>query len=257
MLRPILSDTLSALPGIRHGFFGRQGGVSDGIYASLNAGLGSKDRTEAVIENRDRIGRHLGSRGDQVVTLHQIHSATAIVVDKALPRTALPKADALVTRTPGVVIGALAADCTPILFADPGAKVVAAAHAGWRGALGGVIEATVEAMVNAGARRAAILAVVGPCIGPQSYEVGPDFEAQFLAADPAYARFFHRRHPAAKPHFDLPGFALARLQRLGLAAAETVTRCTYANESELFSYRRATHRSEPDYGRQISAIVVT
>jgi polyphenol oxidase len=255
----IEAGSLTALhdAGIRHGFFTKQGGVSDGIYASLNCGLGSKDDPAKVLENRARVARHLSSDSDQVVTLYQTHSAVALVVDRPYPRDAVPKADAVVTRTPGLVIGALAADCNPVLFADPVAKVVAAAHAGWRGALGGILESTLTAMESLGADRARIHAAVGPCINQSTYEVGPEFEAEFLQVSADYDAFFHRLDPKARPHFDLPGFVMMRLGRAGVGTTERVSRCTYENESQFFSYRRTTRRKEPDYGRQISAIMVT
>jgi hypothetical protein len=258
MPTPITAPALAALDGIAHGFFGRVGGVSEGIYAALNCGHGSADATEAVRENRDRVARHLGARPGSVVTLYQIHSATAVVVDAPLPRDALPKADALVTATPGLVIGALAADCAPVLLADPEARVVAAAHAGWRGAVAGVVEAAIAAMEGLGASRPRIRAAVGPCINQPAYEVGPEFEAQVVALDAGNARFFSRpRGPEGRPHFDLPGYVHHRLQKAGIATAERCSPCTFANESKYFSYRRSRTRSEPDYGRQISAIVVT
>jgi polyphenol oxidase len=250
-----LSDLYGA--GIRHGFFTKQGGVSDGIYTSLNCGLGSKDDPAKVLENRARVARHLGGTTDQVVTLYQTHSATALVVAKPYPRDAVPSADAVVTHTPGLVIGALAADCNPVLFADPVAKVVAAAHAGWRGALGGILEATVTAMENLGAERTRIVAAVGPCIHQASYEVGAEFEAEFLKVSADYEVYFHRSSPTSRPHFDLPGFVMMRLGRAGVGTTERVSLCTYENESKFFSFRRTTHRKEPDYGRQISAIMVT
>jgi polyphenol oxidase len=248
--------------GIRHGFFTRQGGVSSGIYGTLNCGLGSNDDPAKVLENRARVARHLGSPLPQVVTLYQTHSATALVVDSPYPRDSVPKADAVVTRMPGLVVGALAADCNPVLFADPDAKVVAAAHAGWRGALGqsaagGIVEATITAMEQLGAVRSRIRAAVGPCINQRSYEVGPEFEAEFLKVSADYDAFFHRANPAARPHFDLPGFVMMRLARAGVGTTERVMLCTYENESKFFSYRRTTHRKEADYGRQISAIMVT
>jgi YfiH family protein len=252
---PVLASSLAALSGIRHGFFSREGGVSDGLYASLNCGLGSQDDRASVIENRRRVAGFLGSRDMPVVTLYQTHSATAGLVTGAIAGD-LPKADAVVTATPGVVVGALAADCCPILFADANAKVVAAAHAGWRGAVAGIAEATVERMVEAGAERARIVAAIGPCIGADAYEVGPEFEAELLALDAANSAFFRRPSPAARARFDLPAYVMGRLGRLGLASVENATTSTYENESRFFSYRRATHRKEADYGRQISAIVV-
>jgi YfiH family protein len=256
MLSPLQADSLSILPGIRHGFFTRQGGVSRGLYASLNCGAGSKDDAVSVIENRSRVAQHLGAFTDDVQTIYQVHSATAHVVDSLVPRETLPQADALVTRTRGLAIGILTADCAPVLFADAEAGVVGAAHAGWRGALSGVLEATVAAMEGLGADRTRIFAALGPAIGPQSYEVGPEFVASFEAADAANARFFATPKGRKTPHFDLPSYVMARLGQLGLKHTEQHSPCTYENESMFFSFRRATHRKEPDYGRQISAIVV-
>lgn len=258
MPKPITAPRLAALDGIAHGFFGRAGGVSEGIYAALNCGHGSADATEAVRENRDRVARHLGARPGRVVTLYQIHSATAVVVDATLPREALPRADALVTATPGLVVGALSADCAPVLLADPVARVVAAAHAGWRGAVAGVVEAAIAAMEGVGAERRRIRAAVGPCINQPAYEVGPELEAEVVALDAGNARFFSRPGGLRRrPHFDLPAYVYHRLQKAGLATVEQCSPCTFANESEYFSYRRSRTREEPDYGRQISAIVVT
>lgn len=264
--QPITASCLESLDGIRHGFFGRAGGVSEGIYDSLNCGHGSNDHRDAVSENRRRVAAALGrSCAADVLTLYQVHSSTALVVDKPIPREDLPKADALVTRTPGLVIGALAADCTPVLFADPNARVVAAAHAGWRGAVTGVLEATIATMEKLGARRSDIRAAVGPTINQSAYEVGPEFEAQFLSADPASARFFTTPTPgtfsiapvsSARAHFDLPGFVESRLLAAGLAGVERQTHCTFANPKRFFSYRRTTKAKEADYGRQISAIVL-
>ena len=256
MTQPFEARCLAGLAGIRHGFFTRAGGVSGGIYAGLNCGLGSDDERAHVLENRARVARHLGSDRGAVVTVHQVHSATAVFTRDLLPADALPKGDAIVTTTPGLVIGALAADCAPVLFADPEAKVVACAHAGWRGAVGGVVEATIAEMIAAGARRDRIVAAVGPCISQSNYEVGPEFEAELMRLDPANARFFEVPDGAQKSHFDLQGYVSARLGSAGLADHGAIAACTYENESELFSYRRSTHRSEPDYGRQISAIVV-
>lgn len=255
MPNPIVDPGLGALAGIRHGFFTREGGVSDGIYASLNCGLGSNDDRAAVIENRRRVAGFLGSREFPVVTLHQTHSATAGLVGGAVAGD-LPKADAVVTAAPGVVVGALAADCAPVLFADPVAKVVAAAHAGWRGAVSGILEAAVAKMEEVGADRARIHAALGPCIGQDAYEVGPEFESELLTLSPANARHFRRPTAGGRAHFDLPGYVLARLGGLGLARVSSAHLSTYENESRLFSYRRCCHRKEPDYGRQISAIVV-
>lgn len=256
MLTPFEADNLSILPGIRHGFFSRQGGLSRGIYASLNCGQGSADDRVAVIENRARVARHLGGFAEEVQSIHQVHSASAVIVDKLTPRDELPKADALVTKTRGLVVGILTADCGPLLFADPEAGVVGAAHAGWRGALGGIAEATVDAMETLGAERARIRAALGPCISAKNYEVGPEFVADFVKQDAGNARYFATPKGKTRPHFDLPAFIRDRLATLHLHSVEIVAPCTYQNESLFFSFRRSTHRSEPDYGRQISAIVV-
>lgn len=260
MLRPLQMPCLDGRDVIRHGFFLREGGVSRGLYASLNCGLGSKDDRSAVLENRRRVADHLtkarGAGPVGVITVHQVHSAIALFIDRPLDEGALPRADALVTQTPGLVIGALAADCAPVLFADPTSRTVAAAHAGWRGAKGGIIEATVARMVEAGARRHNIRAAVGPCISQASYEVGDEFEQDFLAADPRHARWFARRSPDSKPHFDLPGFVAQQVRLSGVETVEVADVCTYRTPETCFSYRRATHHGEADYGRQISAITV-
>lgn len=255
-IAPLAAACLTGSAGIRHGFFTRSGGASSGIYAGLNCGFGSNDEPTLVAENRARVARHLNSPAGLVLTLHQVHSAIAVIVEDHIPRLELPKADGVVTATPGLVIGALAADCAPILFADPQARIVGAAHAGWRGAVGGVIEATVAAMERLGARRQNIRACVGPCISQKNYEVGADFEAELVARDSANTAFFARRGTNPKPHFDLPAFVAAQLHNAGLGTVERQTPCTYENESLFFSFRRTTHRREGDYGRQISAIVL-
>lgn len=253
----ITSPLLEGLGGIRHGFFSRRGGTSDGIYGTLNCGLGSNDDRARVIANRDRVAAHLGAAPGSVVTVYQVHSAVALTIDGPFAPDAVPRADALVTRTPGLTVAALAADCTPVLFADPVARVVAAAHAGWRGAVSGIVGATVAAMETLGARRQNIVAAIGPCIHQPNYEVGPELEAQFIAADPANARFFAIPPGRSRAHFDLPGFVADQIGRAGIAAHTPSPHCTYADPESYFSYRRTTHRGEPDYGRQISAIVVT
>ena len=255
MLTPITASNLN-LPGIRHGFFTREGGVSQGIYASLNAGLGSRDTPALVRDNRARVARHLGASHEDVVTLYQVHGATALTVTAPADRNALPKADAVVSRTPGLAVGVLTADCTPVLFADPEAKVVAAAHAGWRGAVGGILDATIDEMVRQGATRQSIRAAIGPTISAKIYEVGPEFEAEVLRLDPGNEHYFHAPSPGARVHFDLPGYAAGRLNRLGIAHVEACTPCTYENESLFYSYRRSQAQNDGDYGRQISAIVV-
>lgn len=255
MLAPITAPCLEGSAGIRHGFFNRHGGVSQGIYASLNCGLGSRDETAAVRENRARVAAHL--QAATVLTAHQIHSPTAVIVTDAWPEGERPRADALVTATRGIAVGVLAADCTPVLFADPVAGVVAAAHAGWRGAIGGVLEFTIAGMERLGAHRKDIRAAVGPCIGPDAYEVGWDFERDFLEHDADSRPFFSRPSPEARPHFDLPGYALHRLRRAGLGQASGCTACTYSHTEDFFSYRLSQARGDVDYGRQISAIVLT
>jgi polyphenol oxidase len=255
MLAPITAPGLKELTGIRHGFFTRHGGVSQDIYASLNCGLGSRDEPMAVRENRARVAAHL--QAASLLTAHQIHSPTAIAVTEAWPDTERPRADALVTASRGIAVGVLAADCTPVLFADPVAGVVGAAHAGWRGAIAGVLESTIASMEGLGARREDIRAAVGPCIGPDAYEVGWDFERDFLRRDGDSRRFFSRPGPDSRPHFDLPAYALHRLQRAGVGHATSCTSCTYTHADDFFSYRRSQARGDVDYGRQISAIVLT
>jgi YfiH family protein len=250
---PVLTSPLLDLPGVRHAFFTRQGGVSTGIYASLNVGVGSNDDPEAVSENRRRAAAHLGG---ELVTAYQVHSATALVADGPWP-AGPPQADGVVTATAGVVCGALAADCAPILFADASARVVAAAHAGWKGALTGVAEHAIARMEALGARRDRIVAAVGPCIGPASYEVGLEYVQRFTDADPAYGRFFSAGAAPDKRQFDLPGFVLARLRAAGIAQCEWIGRDTCAEPDLFFSNRRAFKQGEPDYGRLLSAIVLT
>jgi YfiH family protein len=252
MVPLLTSPLLAALPGVRHGFFTRRGGVSGGLYESLNVGVGSRDDPQAVAENRARAAAALGAEPAQLLTCYQVHSAIAVTAEA--PFAERPQADAVATARPGLVCGALAADCAPVLIADPQARVVAAAHAGWRGALGGIVEAAVEAMETLGARRERMTAAVGPCIGPESYEVGLEFLEAFEARDGAFARFFRPGASPDKRMFDLPAFVLERLARAGVAQAEWIGRDTYAEEAEFFSNRRAVHRQQADYGRLLSAI---
>ena len=249
--RPIRAAALGALP---HGFLGRQGGVSRGIYAGLNIGLGSGDDPDAVAENRARAIEAV-MPGAALLTLHQVHSAEAIVVDRPFPDATRPKADALVTDRPGLLLGALAADCVPVLFADAEAGVIAAAHAGWKGALGGVTDAAIAAMIRLGARADRIAAAIGPCIARASYEVDEAFALPFEQADPASERFFAAGRPG-KLRFDIEAYVAARLAAAGLRAIEALGLDTYANEERFFSYRRATHRGERDFGRQIALIAL-
>jgi len=243
--------TVRPFDGLPHGFFTRQGGVSTGLYDSLNGGQGSRDHAEAVAENRARIARHLGV--EALVTVYQVHSPIAVPVEA--PFAPPPEADAMVTRTPGLAIGVLVADCTPVLFADREARVVGAAHAGWKGALAGVLEATLDAMEALGADRSRMIAVLGPTISQRAYEVGPEFVELFLDDDPQTARFFAAGQ-GDRAQFDLPGYVLARLRAADIGAAEWTGHCTYSDPARFYSYRRSCHRDEPDYGRLVAAIAV-
>lgn len=239
----------------RHGFFTRRGGVSEGLYEGLNVGLGSNDAPERVRENRSRVSRWFGLPPEKLATVHQVHSPDVMVVDAQYDGSR-PQADAMVTSVPGVILGVLTADCGPILFADTENGVIGAAHAGWKGALTGVLENTVAAMEQLGAARESIVACLGPSISAQNYEVGPEFIARFLEQDPSYEAFFSPSTKAGHAMFDLQGLTLKRLTDAGLKA-ESLGLCTYADPGSFFSYRRTTHAGEPDYGRQISAIAIT
>jgi len=254
-LVPVLtSPLLSRADGVRHAFFTRKGGVSKGIYASLNLGVGSKDSRTAVEENRARAAMHFGVELKQLLTCYQVHSATVMTATR--PWAERPEADGIVTKTPGLVCGALTADCAPILIADPEARVVAAIHAGWKGALGGVIAVGVDAMVRLGARPERCLAAVGPCIGPDSYEVGDDFHDRFQAEAPGSDAFFKPGAKAGKRLFDLPAFVLDRLRACGVDQAEWIGLDTLPDEARFYSNRRAVLRGEPDYGRLMGAIML-
>lgn len=257
MLAPLTAANLSALSGIRHGFFTRRGGVSKGLYEGLNCGLGSSDEPALVIENRRRVASYLGGNPETVVTLYQIHGATALTVDTPLARDSLPKADAVVSKTPGLVVGVLTADCAPLLLADHKARIVAAAHAGWRGAVAGIVESTISEMERQGAKRNRIVAALGPCISQPAYEVGEDFQRAMTEQAQTNRQFFVYPAPGAKPHFNLAGYVLHRLAAAGIQNIVNATQCTHAGESLFYSFRRTTQRKEADYGRQISAIVVT
>jgi YfiH family protein len=253
----IEAPELSSHSGVRHAFFTRQGGVSEGVYASLNGGLGSSDDPARVAENRRRMTAQLSLPAEALVSVHQVHSPDAVAVEHPWPRHARPRADGMVTTRPGLALGITTADCGPVLFADAQAGVVGACHAGWRGALTGILEATLEAMERLGARRDGIVAVLGPTIGPNAYEVGAEFVREFRAADAGYERFFR---PAAREEhamFDLPAFIGARVTAAGVGEFADLGLCTYSDEERFFSYRRATHRGETDYGRLIAAIAIT
>lgn len=245
-----------AAGGVSHGFFTRQGGVSGGIYASLNCGPGSRDEPANVMENRARVAEILGADRDRLLSVQQQHSARAVIAEEPWTQGAAPEADAIVTATPGIAIGVLTADCAPVLFCDPEARIIGAAHAGWRGALSGIVEATLDAMQTLGARREHIAAAIGPAISQRAYEVGQDFMQNFLAEDHESGRFFAIDEGSGEPHFDLTGYVGERLARAGVSEVSDFGLCTYCDETRLFSYRRSQHHGEPDYGRQISAILL-
>jgi polyphenol oxidase len=245
--------TSRALLPIRHGFFTRRGGASSGVFEGLNCGVGSSDQSDMVRINRARVAGAIGVAPERLVTIHQVHSAEAVALD-APPAEAM-RADAMVTATPGLALAVLTADCQPVLFADAAAGVVGAAHAGWKGALDGVLEATLDAMEGLGADRARTIAVIGPTISQAAYEVGPEFVERFLDADAANARFFAGGN-GGKAHFDLPAYGLHRLRQAGVGEAVWTRHCTYGDPARFFSYRRSVHHREADYGRLISAIRV-
>jgi purine-nucleoside/S-methyl-5'-thioadenosine phosphorylase / adenosine deaminase len=253
----LCASSLAATGGVEHGFFTRQGGVSGGIFASLNCGPGSNDDAASVQENRARVAEILGAKPSHLLTVFQKHSATAVVAKAPWKEGKIPEADAIVTATPGLAVGVLTADCAPVLFCDGEARVVGAAHAGWRGALSGIVEATVEAMQKLGARPERIVAVIGPAISQDAYEVGADYQERFIAEEPESAAFFAVDEGSGEPHFDLPGYVAERLRRAGVGTVSDLGLCTYCEESRLFSYRRSQHHGERDYGRQISAILLT
>lgn len=244
----------ASLDGVAHGFLGRRGGVSQGVCSGLNVGLGSEDDPEAIRTNR-RLAVEAVAPGARLVTVHQVHSPTAIVAAQPWPDDARPPADAIVTDRPGLALGILTADCTPVLFADMKAGVIGAAHAGWKGAVGGVIASTVDAMESLGAERGNIVAAVGPTIARKSYEVDEGFFRRFAEEDEANERFFSDGKPG-RYQFDLEGYVVSRLAEARLARIEALGLDTYSSPERFFSYRRATHRDEPDYGRQISLIAL-
>ena len=252
----IASDAL-ALDGISHGFFTREGGHSSGLFTSLNCGMGSGDDKEIVARNRAVVAGRLGVAPDHLLSAWQVHSPDAAVVSAPWEGEERPRVDALVTRTPGIGLGVLTADCGPVLFADPSAGVIGAAHAGWKGALTGVTTRTLDVMEEQGASRKNVIAVIGPMISKAAYEVGPEFPGRFTEADPANARWFTPSPRAGHFMFDLPGYLANRLRAEGVGTVVNLSLCTFSDERRFFSYRRATHRNERDYGRLISAIALT
>lgn len=252
----IEASDLKSATNLRHGFFTRKGGHSDGLFTSLNCGFGSGDDKPTVAKNRDTAGEALGVAGSHLQTVWQWHSPDVILAQAPWDPLAPPKGDAIVTTKRGLAIAVLTADCAPLLFADAQAGVIGAAHAGWKGALAGVSDATITAMEQQGARRQHITAVIGPTISQPAYEVGPEFPAPFIAQDAGNADFFIPSGRAYHHMFDLPGYLTRRLTRSGIGKVVNLAICTYSDEDRFFSFRRATHRSEKDYGRQISAIVL-
>jgi polyphenol oxidase len=250
------SKPLDAISHVRHAFFTREGGVSEGIYASLNGGQGSSDDPACVLENRRRMTEALKLADGHLVACYQIHSAEAVIATAPWTRANAPRADAIVTATPGLAIGVSIADCGPVLFADAEARVVGAAHAGWKGAFTGILEATVARMEELGAARAHIVAAIGPLIRQSSYEVGPEFVSRFREADSMNIRYFAPSERSGHALFDLPGYIRARLGKLGVGTIDDLCCDTYAEENYFFSFRRSVHRNEPDYGRLIAAITL-
>ena len=254
---PLTAALLAGLPGVRHAFFTRAGGMSEGLYASLNCGPGSKDDPDRVAQNRARAMAHMGLGEDRLTTAYQVHSNRVAVVERPWQRADAPKVDAMVTRQPDIALGILTADCVPLLLADAEAGVIGAAHAGWRGALDGIVGALVEAMIDLGARAERIAAGIGPAIGATSYEVGPEFPAPFLAQARDNQDFFAASPRAGHFLFDIQGYVGRRLTAAGIAQVETLARDTCAEDTLFFSYRRACLRGEPDYGRDLSAITLS
>ena len=249
------SPLLSAIPGLRHAFFSRNGGVSDGIYSGLNGGIGSRDNPANVAENRRRMAEQIGVKPEHLLTAYQVHSPDVVVASEPWDTAMRPRADAIVTRIEGLAIGITAADCGPVLLADPNARVIGAAHAGWKGALTGVVESTVVAMEKLGADRSGIVAAIGPLIRQDSYEVGNEFVERFIETDAENSMFFLPAAREGHAMFDLAGFIRMRLENAGVLVIDDIGVDTYSDES-FFSYRRSVHRKEPDYGRHVHAIAL-
>lgn len=252
----VTAEELDRLEGVRHAFFSRRGGLSRGIYSSLNCSFGSGDAAETVAGNRARAMEMVDRPAGSLVTVYQVHSPRAVVVEEPWQRSEAPRADGMATDRPGVTLGILTADCAPVLFADAAAGVIGAAHAGWRGARDGIVEAVVEAMVGLGAKPDRISAAVGPCIAQASYEVGPEFPALFAGVDPDSGSFFRPAERTEHFMFDLEGYVARRLRRAGVGSVACLSRDTCAEEDTFFSYRRSCLRNEPDYGRGLSAIAL-
>lgn len=248
------ATNLSSMPGLKHGFFTRATGHSLGLYESLNCGFGSEDDQDAVAKNRAVCAEALGVGISQLLTVHQQHTADAVIAENTWEHSAAPVADALVSTTKGLALAILTADCVPVLFAEPQSRVIGAAHAGWKGAINGVIKNTIEAMINEGAQRTSIRAAIGPCIGAASYEVGPEFLERFIASDPGNEIYFKTGATEAHFLFDIGSYVEDRIRASGLTSIERIEADTYTQDKLFFSYRRSCHRSEPDYGRQLSGI---
>ena len=248
------TPSFDSLPDISHGFFGRSGGVSKGIYEGLNTGQGADDNPDHIMENRKRVAAAMGTSGPRLLSCHQCHSTKVMIIDKPWAR-ARPKADAIVTKTPGLAISALAADCAPVLFYDPIAKVIGAAHAGWRGALAGITDETVKAMLELGAHRAHIRAAIGPCIGPDNFEVGPEFVAGFISESLGNGKFFTPGR-SDRSYFNIKAYLARKLTRAGVKTVSALPDCTYAQNDAYFSYRHNSHQGITDYGRNISVIIL-
>jgi polyphenol oxidase len=251
----LCSPLLSSIPGLRHAFFTRDGGVSDGVYGSLNGGLGSGDDPAHVHENRRRMAEQMGVSPEHLVNVHQVHSPDAVVATGPWRSPSRPKADAIVTRVEGLAIGVTTADCGPVLLVDPNARVIGAAHAGWKGALTGILESTIDAMEKLGAERKDTVAAVGPLIRQPSYEVGSEFVVRFIEADADNAMFFLPAAREGHSMFDLAGFIRMRLENAGILLIDDLDVDTYSDE-RFYSYRRSVHRNEPDYGRHVHAIIL-